>query len=106
MDEAAERLLGEYEDDASATWLYNGALWRYGQEKTGKKAKSQLQEAIDDNPHVPAYLLGRKRLPRQLPPYVGFGDENEAVAYVAEAGHLWVQEEGALDWLRRISTES
>lgn len=106
MDAEAERLLGEYEDDASATWRYNRALLRYRQEKMGKKARVQLQEAMRFNPHVPAYLLGRKRLPRQLPPYVGFGDENEAVTYVAEAGHLWAQEEGALDWLRRISTES
>jgi tetratricopeptide (TPR) repeat protein len=106
IDAEAERLLGEYENDASATWLYNWALLRYRQEKMGKKAKSRLQEAMKYNPHVPAYLLGRKRLPRQLPPYVGFGDENEAVAYVAEAGHLWAQEEGALDWLRHISTGS
>lgn len=82
MDAEAECLLGEYEDDASATWLYNRALLLYRQEKMGKKARAQLQEAIRYNPHVPAYLLGRKRPPRQLPPYVGFGDENEAVTYV------------------------
>ncbi len=104
MDAEAERLLGEYDDDASATWLYHGALLRYRQAKTGEEANSQLAEALDYNPHVPAYLLGRKRLPRQLPPYVGFGDKNEAAAYVAEAAHLWAQEEGALDWLRRMST--
>lgn len=106
MDTKAERLLGEYEDDASATWLYNRALLVYRQEKSGKKARTQLQEALQYNPHVPAYLLGRKRLPKQLPPYVGFGDENEAVYYVAESGHLWVEQEGALDWLHRVSTES
>lgn len=106
MDTKAERLLREYEDDASATWLYNRAFLLYRQEKSGKKARAQLQEALQYNPHVPAYLLGRKRLPKHLPPYVGFGDENEAVYYVAEAGHLWVEQEGALDWLQRISTES
>jgi len=106
MDTKAERLLGEYEDEASATWLFNRALLLYRQEKSGKKARAQLQEALQYNPHVPAYLLGRKRLPKYLPPYVGFGDENEAVYYVAEAGHLWVEQEGALDWLQRISTEA
>lgn len=106
MDTEAERLLDEYEDDASATWLYNRALLLYRQEKSGKKARAQLQEALQYNPYVPAYLLGRKRLPRQLPPYVGFGDENEAIYYVAEAGHLWLEQEGALDWLHRVSTES
>jgi len=106
IDTEAERLLGEYEDDASATWLYNWALLLYRQEKSGKKARTQLQEALQYNPHVPTYLLGRKRLPKQLPPYVGLGDENEAVYYVAEAGHLWVEQEGALDWLYRVSTET
>ncbi|MGB4873636.1 MAG: hypothetical protein WBP47_26555 [Candidatus Promineifilaceae bacterium] len=106
LDAAAERLLGEYEDDASATWLYNRVLLLYRQEKSGKKARAQLHEALQYNPYVPAYLLGRKRLPKQLPPYVGFGDENEAIYYVTEAGHLWLEQEGALDWLQRISTES
>ena len=106
MDAAAKSLLGEYEDDASATWLYNHALLFYRQERSGKKARAQLREALQFNPHVPAYLLGRKRLPKHLPPYVGFGDENEAVYYVAEAGHLWLEQEGALDWLQRISTEA
>lgn len=106
LDAAAERLLGEYEDDASATWRYNRALFLYRQEKSGKKARAHLQEALQYNPHVPAYLLGRKRLPKHLPPYVGFGDENEAVYYVVESGHLWVEQEGALDWLHRVSTES
>lgn len=106
LDAAAERLLDEYEDDASATWLYNRVLLIYRQEKSGKKARAQLQEALQYNPYVPAYLLGRKRLPKHLPPYVGFGDENEAVYYAAEASHLWVEQEGALDWLQRVSTES
>jgi hypothetical protein len=41
---------------------------------------------------VPAYLLCRKRLPRLLPDLVGFGDENEAIAYAADA----------LDWLASV----
>jgi tetratricopeptide (TPR) repeat protein len=101
-----KRLLAEYEDDGTAAWLYNHALFLYQQEKASKKAKAQLQEAMKQNPHVPAYLIGRKRLPKRLPPYVGFGDQNEAVYYAAEAGHLWLQQEGALDWLLRVSKES
>lgn len=100
-----ERLLAQYEDDASATWFYNRALFLFAQDKSSKKAKVQLQEALKYNPYVPAYLLGRKRLPKQLPSYVGFGDENEAVSYVAEASHLWLQIEGALNWLQRVSIE-
>jgi tetratricopeptide (TPR) repeat protein len=105
-DGEAERLLGEYEDDALAPWLYNRALLLYRQEKMSERAIDALQKAVQHNPHVPAYLLGRKRMPRHMPAYVGFGDENEAVHYVAEAGHLWQEMEGALDWLRHVSTKS
>ena len=105
MDAETEQLLSEYEDDIVASWLYNHALLLHRQDKSGKQARAKLQEALQYNPHIPAYLLGRKRLPKQLPPYVSLGDESEAVYYVAEAGHLWLQHKDALDWLRRVSTE-
>jgi len=104
MDKEAKHLLSEYDDDASATWLYNRALLLFKQGDS-KKARLRLLEAIQYNPHVPGYLLKRKRLPKQLPPYVGFGDKNEAVYYVTEAGYLWSQQSGALDWLQRVSAE-
>jgi tetratricopeptide (TPR) repeat protein len=105
QEAAAERLLGEYTDDGSATWLYNHALALYRREKESEKARASLQEALQQNSHVPAYLLGRKRLPRRLPTYTGFGDDSEAVYYAAEAGRLWSETEGALDWLRRAVAE-
>ena len=106
MDTQIEQLLSEYEDDVAAAWLYNWALFLYRQKNSSKKARAKLFEALKYNPHTPSYLLGRKRLPNQLPPYMGFGDESEAAYYVAEAGHMWLQEEGALDWMRAISTEA
>jgi hypothetical protein len=51
------------------------------------------------NPYVAAYLSGRKRLPKRLPDYVGFGDESEAVDYAAGAATLWAVVPGALAWL-------
>jgi len=104
MDKETEYLLSEYDDDTSATWLYNRALFLF-KKGDGKKARIQLLEALQYNPHVPGYLLKRKRLPKNLPPYVGFGDKNEAVYYATEAGFLWSQQAGALDWLQRVSTE-
>ena len=44
-------------------------------------------------------LFGRKKMPRQLPEYVSFGDEREAVSYVAGASKAWHETEGALAWL-------
>ena len=51
------------------------------------------------NPHVPAYLSGRKLLPARLPDYVGFGDASEAVGYAASAKALWESVPDALAWL-------
>lgn len=30
---------------------------------------------------------------------MGLGDETEVQHYVAKAGHLWLEQEGAVDWL-------
>ena len=46
-----------------------------------------------------AYPLGRKRVPRVLPDLVGFGDENEAIAYAGDALVTWRNTPGALQWL-------
>ena len=100
LDGALGKLLEQYKDDAAATWSYSRALWVFRREGASKKANRCLKEALDDNRYVPFYLLGEKRLPRRLPEYIGFGDENEAVEYVAEAIRAWQKTEGALEWLR------
>jgi hypothetical protein len=105
METETEQLLAAYPDDAMAMWRYTRALFLFHKEGASQRAARQLREALEYNPHVPGYLLGRKRLPRQLPPYIGFGDESEAVSYAAEVRHLWKQEPGALDWLREVWTE-
>lgn len=101
QDKEAAELLRAYKDDAAAMWLYTEALLIFKKEGASRKADKHLSEALAFNPHVPDYLLGRRRMPRQLPQYMGFGDETEAAHYVAEAGHLWMRQEGALDWLRQ-----
>jgi tetratricopeptide (TPR) repeat protein len=101
QDQEAERLLQAYQDDAAAMWLYSAALLMFRQDGASRKAHKHLQEALEFNPHVPDYLLGRRYLPPQLPPYMGLGDETEAVHYVASNGYLWRQQEGALAWLRQ-----
>ncbi len=98
-DEEAGTLLAEYEDDGSAAWEYNYALWTFRREGDGPESRRRLKEALRQNRHVPAYLLGRRRLPARLPDFVGFGDENEAVCYVADALGNWRATDGALSWL-------
>jgi tetratricopeptide (TPR) repeat protein len=105
LDSELEQLLAAYGDDAAAEWLYTRALFQFHKEGPSRKAVTQLKEALRFNPYVPDYLLGAKRLPRQLPPTMGLGDETEAAHYATEASHLWLQEPGAIDWLRQVSSE-
>jgi tetratricopeptide (TPR) repeat protein len=97
-DEALEKLLNQY-DDAMAEWLYTRALLLFRREGASAAADVALSAALDENKFVPAYLLGNKRVPRQLPGYIGFGDENEAVSYAAGALDLWRATPGAIEWL-------
>jgi len=101
-DAALADLLGQYPDEGSATWAYTRALAAFRRRGAGGSADAALREALTTNPFVPAYLLGLKKLPRQLPAYVGFGDENEAVAYIAEAAETWLTSPQALAWLATV----
>lgn len=101
----ATRLLKAYRGEPTAIWLYSAALLSFTIGGPTRRANRQLREALRANPHVPDYLLGRRRVPRELPPYVGFGDETEAASYVVEAAHFWSRQEGAIDWLRQVESE-
>ncbi len=98
-DEAAGKLLKQYEDDAMAAWLYPRALWLFRQKGPSKQANAALKKALEQNQFVPDYLLGRRRLPRLRPAFIGWGDENEAIEYAATAIEYWYKTPGALDWL-------
>jgi hypothetical protein len=58
-----------------------------------------LARAVEANTHVLAYLLGHKKMPRQLPAYISWGGEDEAIAYVHTAAKAWAAAPGALPWL-------
>jgi len=101
-DEALGRLLDQFKDDDMAEWSYTRALWRFRRDGANAAAKSALNKALKANRFVPAYLLGKKKLPRQLPGYIGFGDENEAVSYAVEGIDDWRATPGALEWLASV----
>lgn len=100
LDEELTMLLGQYHDDCSATWAYSATLLAFRKGGDDEDARQFLAEATKTNPHVPAYLLGKKKLPKRLPDYVGMGDQNEAVVYASSAVAGWKKTAGALDWLR------
>jgi tetratricopeptide (TPR) repeat protein len=106
LDEELGELLEQYEEEASAYWLYTRALWRFRMEGAGEQANRELEEATDTNPYVPLYLLGRKNfLAQGLPELIGFGDESEAVSYFARALTEWLRTPGAVEWLRENGDE-
>lgn len=101
-DEEAGRLLKQYEEDCTATWLYNWTLWAYRREGDSPEARRRLKDAVKWNAHVPAYLLRRKPLPYELPDLITLGGEDEAIAYAAAALPNWHRTEGALRWLAEL----
>ena len=56
--------------------------WYYFVGGIRQQADQALVRALENNPFVPQFLLGA-RLPKSAPEYVGIGDENEAIDYVA-----------------------
>lgn len=97
-DERLGKLLDQYSEDASARWMYTRALWLFRRDGAGRKANAALRKALQMNPFVPEYLFGITPLPDQLPPYVGFGDESEAIDYAVEGIAHWFETPGALEW--------
>lgn len=101
--EEADHLLIEFEDDASAEWLFNKALRLFQKGGATKKASRALQEAVHYNPHIPNYLAGQVRIPHALPMRIILGEESEAVNYAAMHLSIWRQTPGALEWLKKES---
>ncbi len=95
-----DQLFATHAGDGSAPgFTYTRALAAFAQQGAGAQARALLGEALALNPHIPAYLTGRKKLPVKRPAYTVFGEESEAVDYAGGAGELWRDVPGALAWL-------
>jgi tetratricopeptide (TPR) repeat protein len=100
--QALQALLAQFPEDAAANWAYNRALLFFQLKgQASEMADQALRGALKANPHVPPLLLGDQPMPRELPQFIGMGDLNEAVEYVAFAHNAWRHTSGALLWLRR-----
>lgn len=93
-------ILKEYEEEWSAVWLYSRALLEYQKGGDSPKARRALKEAMQENPFVPAYLTGQKRIPGWQVNSYGWGDESEAIYYASENLNYWRRSPGVIDWLR------
>jgi tetratricopeptide (TPR) repeat protein len=100
-DADAAALLKQYKDDM-AEWRYTGALLAFRKSGHGPSNDRRLKAALKQNPFVPAYLTGEKRIPNKLPPYYGYGDEAEAIHYAHRYLAHWRRTPGAVEWLARL----
>lgn len=85
----AAALIEKYDVDESASFNYSRILVEHGLHGKSPRIEKLIKNAISQNPHVPDYLQGKKRLPNAMPEYIGYGDEREAVAYSLWNFHLW-----------------
>ncbi len=97
-----EKLINDFENDGAATWLYSKAYLFFNQKNKKPLATKALIKAMLFNPYVPLYIFSLREMPDELPEYVGFGDENEAIEYVDSAIYLWGENKKALTWLADI----
>ena len=95
-----EQLLKTYEEDGSAEWAYTRALLAFRREGDCNVARKALMAARKVNRHVPAYLARVKPMPCEVPDYISFGGEDEAICYAAQFLPAWKETPGAAAWLR------
>lgn len=103
-DDEAVALEKDYEGDGAAEWLYAVALLAFRKEGKSLVAGKKLSAAFKQNPHVPPYLLGRKKIPKYIPDQIISGSEDEAIACAALLQTSWAKTSEALDWLARESS--
>lgn len=99
LDKDAEKLHKKYKKDCMATWVYSRALLDFRKHGDSDVSRKSLDKAVGENMLVPLYLLGKKKMPKSLPDYYGFGDENEAVIYIHDNQAAWQATPRALEWL-------
>ena len=97
-DEVAA-LIDSYGKEWSTEFSYTAALLAFRRHGDAAEARTLLRRAVNVNGYVPTYLLGRKRLPRKLPPYITLGGEDEAQECARRYGPCWAGTTAALQWL-------
>ena len=53
------------------------------------------------NKFVPPFLIKKKKMPAQLPPFYQPGNESEAVVYLKDGLNSWQSTEGAIEWVKK-----
>ena len=92
-------LAERFKEDRCAMMLFTKALALFMKHGNGPASAKALKDAVKSNQHVVAYLTDAQAMPEELPSYYGYGDDAEAVLYVAQCRLLWRNSPGAMAWL-------
>jgi len=102
--EGAKQLFSQYPEEWTAMFAWGRVLASLlaGDESAAVK---QLSEARRVNKRVEAYLVGRKKVPKDGPGYYSPGEPSEAIVCMREIGGAWTAQPAAIDWLKRQKTK-
>ena len=93
-------LMKRYPDEEMSWLNYNYALMLFTQHGPSEEATAALHRAVDINPFVPIYILGKKAFPEYPPGVEKPGTEEEAIVYGMTQIKEWRRVAGYHRWLR------
>ncbi len=94
------KLYKEFEDEFSAFWLFNYALFLFLTEGATIKTNKALKDADKQNKHVLLYLTRQKVFDaNNVADYYSPGQENEAELYLIDNIPLWIAHPETVDWI-------
>ncbi len=99
-DQAAWKLLEEWEEDLATDWLYYRALLTFRKEGDATPTRDAMDEAIRFNGFAALMLLGLAEVPPQSD-CVQIGSPEDAASYVHGSMKAWKANPEALDCLGR-----
>ena len=98
LHEELAALLKAYKHDGSADWVFSRALLAFRLGGDNAKSRKALAAAYAQNSFVVNYITGGKKLPKILPPYYSYGNEDEAIHYAVNFHKGWDETPGAIAW--------
>jgi len=101
-----DTLLNEYKGDWSSDWCYTQVLRAFQKEGASHVTQNALAKALEQNPYVPDYLTGVKRIPNRLPEMLSLGRESEAISYASSHLNFWRKAQGSVAWLKEQTQSS
>jgi tetratricopeptide (TPR) repeat protein len=102
LTDALKQLLGQFEDDGTAMWLYTRALLAF--RENSPEADRLVEAAWSENSYVPEILSGRRPMVASQDGYITLGGEDEAGEYVKDNGEAWRATPGAIEWLNQVTS--